>query len=44
MRTFSLPTSVDADKIRASYKDGVLEVVLPKAETAKPKRMEIKSS
>ena len=44
MRTFSLPTSVDADRIRASYKDGVLEVILPKAETAKPKRIEIKSS
>ena len=44
MRTFSLPTSVDADRIRASYKDGVLEVILPKAETAKPKRIEIRSS
>lgn len=42
VRTFSLPTTVDVDKIRASYKDGVLEVVLPKAETAKPKRIEIK--
>ena len=42
VRTFSLPTTVDVDKIRASYKDGVLEVVLPKAETAKPKRIEIR--
>src|SRR5262245_54860916 len=29
-RTFSLPTTVDVQKIQASYKDGVLEVVLPK--------------
>jgi HSP20 family protein len=42
VRTFSLPTTVDVDKIRASYKEGVLEVVLPKAETAKPKRIEIR--
>ena len=43
-RTFALPTTVDVGKIRASYKDGVLEVVLPKAETAKPKRIEIKAT
>jgi HSP20 family protein len=43
MRTFSLPTTVEVDKIRASYKDGVLEVVLPKAEVAKSKRIEIKA-
>lgn len=41
-RTFALPTMVDVPKIRASYKDGVLEVALPKAETAKAKRIEIK--
>ena len=43
-RTFALPTTVDVPKIRASYKEGVLEVVLPKAETAKAKRIEIKAS
>ena len=43
VRTFALPTTVDTDKIRATYKDGVLEVVLPKAETAKPKRIAITS-
>ena len=42
-RTFTLPTTVDVEKIRASYKDGVLEVVLPKAEAARTKRIEIKS-
>ena len=43
-RTFALPTTVDVANIRASYKDGVLEVVLPKAETAKAKRIEIKAA
>jgi len=31
-RSFSIPGNVDADKARATYVDGVLEVVLPKAE------------
>lgn len=43
-RTFALPTTVDVQKIRALYKDGLLEVVLPKAEAAKPKRIEIKTT
>ena len=43
VRTFTLPTTVDVNAIRASYKDGVLEVVLPKAETAKSKKIEIKA-
>lgn len=40
-RSFSLPTTVDAAKVAATYKDGILEVSVPKAETAKPKRVEI---
>ena len=43
-RTFTLPSSVDGTRIAASAKDGVLEVVLPKAEEAKPKRIEVKVS
>jgi len=43
VRTFALPTTVDTEKIRATYKDGVIEVMLPKSETAKPKRIEITS-
>jgi HSP20 family protein len=43
-RSFSLPTTVDAAKIAATYKDGVLEVTVPKAETAKSKRVEIKAA
>ena len=41
MRSFTLPTTVDASKIAATYRDGVLEVVVPKSETAKPKRVAI---
>jgi HSP20 family protein len=41
-RSFSLPTTVDATRVSAVYKDGVLEVTVPKVETAKPKRIDIK--
>ena len=40
-RTISLPTKVVADKINATYKDGVLTVTLPKAEEAKPKQIPV---
>lgn len=40
-RSFTLPATVQQDKIRALFKDGVLELVLPKAEDAKPKRISI---
>ena len=43
-RSFSLPTTVDAAKIVATYKDGVLEVVVPKAEAAKSKRVQIQAA
>ena len=41
-RTIELPTTVDAKKIEARFKDGVLEVTLPKTEEAKPKQIEVK--
>ena len=41
-RSVTLPTRVDADKISASYRDGILTVTLPKAEEAKPKQIEVK--
>jgi HSP20 family protein len=40
-RTFSLPVHVAADKIEAAYKDGVLEVTLPKAEGAKSRSIKV---
>jgi HSP20 family protein len=40
-RSFALPTSVDPDKIKATYKDGLLEIVLPKAEEARPKKIKV---
>lgn len=43
-RSFVLPATIDADTIRATYKDGVLEVVLPKAEEARPKKIKILES
>lgn len=43
-RSFSLPATVDSTKIAATYRDGVLEIVLPKAEEAKPKRILIQSA
>jgi HSP20 family protein len=44
VRTFSVPASVDHNDIRANYKDGVLEVHLPKRPEPKPQRVEIKVS
>ena len=41
-RSFTLPTSVKSDKIDAAYKDGILQIALPKAEEAKPKQIEVK--
>ena len=40
-RSFSLPNSVDADKVAANYKDGVLTLTMPKKEEAKPKTIKI---
>jgi len=41
VRSFSLPTSVDGDKITAEHRDGVLEITLPKTESSKPKAIKI---
>jgi HSP20 family protein len=41
-RTFELPRDVRTDAIRAEYKDGVLNLRIPKTEEAKPKAIEIK--
>ena len=40
-RSFSLPNSIDADKVVADYKDGLLTLTMPKREEAKPKTIKI---
>jgi len=42
-RTVTLPVEVDAEKIEAVLKDGVLTVTLPKAETAKVRKITVKA-
>ena len=43
-RSISLPTRVDANKVNATYKDGILTVTLPKAEEVKPKQIQVNVS
>ena len=43
-RSFVLPTTINAETISATYRDGVLEVVLPKAEEARPRKIEVLAS
>ncbi|HUR96166.1 MAG TPA: Hsp20/alpha crystallin family protein [Gemmatimonadales bacterium] len=41
-RTFSLPTTVDPDRIVANYEHGILTVSIPKAERARPREIPVK--
>jgi len=41
-RTISLPVNIDKEKIKSSFKNGVLEIILPKAKESKPKEIDIK--
>lgn len=40
-RSFSLPQTVNSSEIKATYRDGILEIHVPKAEEAKPKQIAI---
>jgi HSP20 family protein len=40
-RSITLPSSVAADKAKASFKNGVLEIEMPKKEEAKPKQVKV---
>jgi len=41
-RAITLPCPVKADAVKATYTDGILEIELPKAEEAKPRKIEVK--
>ena len=43
-RSFIVPDYVEADKVSAEFKDGVLKVHLPKSEKTKPKQIEVKDA
>lgn len=41
VRSFTLPTTVDSEKVQAEYRNGVLELRLPKRAEAKPKQIKV---
>lgn len=43
-RSFRLPAEVDADKVKADYKDGVLKIRLPKTKEESVKKIEVKAA
>jgi HSP20 family molecular chaperone IbpA len=43
-RKFALPDRIDGERIHAEMKDGVLELVLPKLEKHRPRRVEVRAS
>ena len=43
-RSFSLPSSVDPERIAAAYTHGILTVTVPKAERARPREIPVKVS
>ena len=42
-RSITLPSQVQEDKVEASFEDGLLQIVVPKAEAAMPKRIEVRA-
>lgn len=43
-RTFTLPKAIDQEEIKASYKDGVLRVLLPRKKEVQPKQISVETS
>ena len=43
-RSFTLPSAINPENIKASFKDGVLQIEIPKPEEQKPKQIEIKNA
>ena len=44
VRSFTLPWDLDAEKVSATFRDGVLTIELPRAESAKPKKVKVASA
>lgn len=44
VRSLMLPADIDPDQIRATLEEGVLQITIPKAASAKPRRIEVKPS
>ena len=44
VRTFSLPENVQTDAIKAQFKDGVLELTIPKIAKAEPRKIEVQAA
>jgi HSP20 family molecular chaperone IbpA len=44
VRNFSVPQTIDVEKVEAELKDGVLTLHMPKSEEAKPRQIEIKTA
>jgi len=44
VRTVELPTELDADRVNAQYKNGLLLVSVPRSESAKPRRVSVQAS
>ena len=40
-RSFALPEGVDADNIKADYKDGIIKITIPKPEARQPKKITV---
>ena len=43
-RVVSLPQDADAARVEASYRDGIVRIVIPKRESSKPRRIEVKDA
>ncbi|MFG0288763.1 MAG: Hsp20/alpha crystallin family protein [Rhodopirellula sp. JB044] len=43
-RTIEVPGDIDADRVSAEFKNGVLRVTLPKSEAVKPRRIDVKAN
>jgi HSP20 family protein len=43
-RAFTLPGTIHQEKVKAKFKDGILEITLPKVEEAKPKQIKVEIS